>query len=153
MLCRARFLALLLFAACGLLPAHAQQQPADPGQLAEPLYPPPALANIATVPPTRPPWRDTHRYPYMGSGRALRYGQIVAYAMQLYDYCDSRTVSDDFVKSRLDWFSKLTERTETCDTLLDYLGSPPRLKTDETPPTPDTAGTVAPAASPSAPAT
>ena len=119
---------------------------------APPLYPPPAFANLSTVPPPHPAWRNTIRYPHMGSGRALRYGQIIAYAMQIYDYCDNRVVSDEFVRSRLDWFSRFTEREETCDTVLDYLGGPVRKKDDAAPNTGE--DTAAPQANaPAAPGT
>lgn len=108
-----------------LLPhAGFAQQPDEPPP--PPAWPPPATANPAYGKPRPPLWRDTTRYRHLGVGRATRHGQIVAYALQIYDLCDNKLVANDFVKSRLEWFSTFTERTETCDSLLDYLGVRPR---------------------------
>lgn len=156
---RPAFASLLAFAAAAVCLSATAQQGAPAGNedddRAPPLYPPPAFANLSTVPPPRPAWRNTIRYPHMGSGRALRYGQIIAYAMQIYDYCDNRVVSDEFVRSRLEWFSSFTEREETCDTVLDYLGGPVRKKDDTAPGAEDDAAAAPPLASnaPAAPGT
>ena len=152
---RPAFASLLAFAAAAVCLSATAQQGAPAGNedddRAPPLYPPPAFANLSTVPPPRPAWRNTIRYPHMGSGRALRYGQIIAYAMQIYDYCDNRVVSDEFVRSRLEWFSSFTEREETCDTVLDYLGGPVRKKDDLPPAAED--DTVPPPTAAAAPGT
>lgn len=46
--------------------------------------------------------------------------QNLAYAMQLRDYCANSRVSDDFVRERLNRFSAMTGREESCQTLLEY---------------------------------
>ncbi|MDX9886234.1 hypothetical protein [Thauera sp.] len=95
----------VLFAAVvGLMPAAALAQQ------------PQAVASAPDV----PEWRRTDAYVFRAIGDVTRRMQFVAQAMQLRDYCADRSVSDDFVRERLQRFSAMTGREESCTTLLDY---------------------------------
>jgi len=65
-------------------------------------------------------FRDTSGYPFSAIAQVTADLQNVAYAMQLRDYCADRRLSDDFVRDRLRRFSRISGRSETCQSLLDY---------------------------------
>lgn len=67
-----------------------------------------------------PEWRSTAGYPFPALADTVARMQNVAHAMRLRDYCADRRVPDEFVRARLQRFSQLTGREETCTTLLDY---------------------------------
>jgi len=106
------FVRALIFAllALVLLPAAAQQ-------------PAPAVAaasEASAKAPARPAWRSTVGYPFPAVATTVAAMQNLAYAMQLRDYCANSRVPDDFVRERLNRFSAMTGREESCQTLLEY---------------------------------
>ena len=70
--------------------------------------------------PPRPEWRDTSAYRFPAIAKTVSDLQNLAHAMRLRDYCADGRVKDEFVRERLDRFSVITGRPETCRTLLDY---------------------------------
>lgn len=65
-------------------------------------------------------FRDTSRYAFRAVAATTFDLQMLAYAMQLREFCANRTISDDFVKARLARFSQMTGREEDCASLADY---------------------------------
>ena len=70
--------------------------------------------------PARPEWRDTTGYRFPAAGKTVADMQNAAHAMRLREYCADARVKDEFVRERLERFSAITGRKETCRTLLDY---------------------------------
>lgn len=70
--------------------------------------------------PARPEWRDTTGYRFPAVGKTVTDMQNAAHAMRLREYCADARVKDEFVRERLERFSAITGRKETCRTLLDY---------------------------------
>lgn len=70
--------------------------------------------------PARPEWRDTTGYRFPAVGKTVTDMQNTAHAMRLREYCADARVKDEFVRERLERFSAITGRKETCRTLLDY---------------------------------
>lgn len=97
-------LTLLVFA--GLL-----QQP-------QPMWAQGAAAPAATA--ETPDFRDTSRYAFPAVAQTTFDMQLLAYAMQLREYCANRRVPDEFVRERLTRFSGMTGREENCNSLVDY---------------------------------
>src|SRR5574337_216979 len=87
------------------------------GAVAQPTAPP-ASATVEARPDRS--FRDTSGYRYPALSHTVRDMQNLAYAMQLRDYCADDRVSDEFVKTQLAHFSRITGRTETCRSLLAY---------------------------------
>ena len=71
-------------------------------------------------PPARPEWRDTTGYRFPAVGKTVADMQNAAHAMRLREYCADARVKDEFVRERLERFSAITGRKETCRSLLDY---------------------------------
>lgn len=65
-------------------------------------------------------FRDTSRYTFPAVAQTTFDMQLLAYAMQLREYCANRRISDEFVRDRLLRFSAMTGREEDCTSLLDY---------------------------------
>lgn len=95
-----------------LLPVAAQQPAAVAGDRS------PAPANAAKAEP--PEWRSTEGYRFPAVAKVVEDMQNLAYAMQLREFCANARVPDGFVRGRLDRFSAMTGREESCQTLLDY---------------------------------
>ncbi|MFN3984425.1 MAG: hypothetical protein ACK4KV_03000 [Rhodocyclaceae bacterium] len=89
------------------------QTEAVPGAAAEEPTPP-----AADDPPRD--FRDTSRYRFQAAASTVHDLQMLAYAMQLREYCANRRISDDFVRDRLARFSTMTGREEDCASLADY---------------------------------
>lgn len=93
------------------VPVRAQPAPPAAGEGA-------AAAPAGAIP--RPAFRDITGYRFPPPAQTVRDMQHVAIAIQLRDYCADARISDAFVKERLERFSRLTGREESCRTLLDY---------------------------------
>ncbi|MCL1826127.1 MAG: hypothetical protein FWG26_09375 [Betaproteobacteria bacterium] len=65
-------------------------------------------------------WRDTSGYPFPALADTIAAAQNMVQAMILREYCSNKKVSDNFVRERLSRFSRITEREENCQSLLDY---------------------------------
>jgi hypothetical protein len=65
-------------------------------------------------------WRDTSGYPFPALADTVAAAQNMVQAMILRDYCANKKISDDFVRERLNRFSRITGREEDCQSLLDY---------------------------------
>lgn len=65
-------------------------------------------------------FRDTSRYAFKAVAATTFDLQMLAYAMQLREFCANRTIPDDFVKERLARFSQMSGREEDCASLADY---------------------------------
>lgn len=128
---RTSFLLICLAAWAGLGVAQAQAQaqapvqapqaevPA-PGQTQPPLQPAQDDAANGADARERPAWRSIAGYPLPALADTVVRMQHVAQAMQLREYCANRRLADEFVRERLQRFSRLTGREEDCQTLLDY---------------------------------
>lgn len=77
----------------------------------------PAAADPA---PDGKDFRDTSRYAFKAVAATTFDLQMLAYAMQLREFCANRTIPDDFVKERLARFSQMSGREEDCASLADY---------------------------------
>ncbi|MBS0543890.1 MAG: hypothetical protein JSR40_09180 [Proteobacteria bacterium] len=75
---------------------------------------------LPAKPPARPEWRDTTGYRFPAVGKTVADMQNAAHAMRLREYCADARVKDEFVRERLERFSAITGRKETCRSLLDY---------------------------------
>lgn len=81
----------------------------------------PAAGQAAADPaPDEKDFRDTSRYAFKSVAGTTFDLQMLAYAMQLREFCANRTIPDDFVKERLARFSQMSGREEDCASLADY---------------------------------
>ncbi|MDR2881248.1 MAG: hypothetical protein LBV29_05050 [Azoarcus sp.] len=97
------------------------------GQPAPDATVPPSAATTPVTEPGEAPdalsgknWRDTSGYPFPALADTVAAAQNMVYAMILRDYCANRKLSDEFVRGRLNRFSRITGREEDCQSLLDY---------------------------------
>lgn len=103
---------LLLLVSMPIQPLWAQgAAPAAPGA---------GPAGAAPGAPGAQDFRDTSRYAFPAVAQTTFDMQVLAYAMQLREYCANRRVPDDFVRARLTRFSEMTGREENCNSLVDY---------------------------------
>ncbi|MBN8442531.1 MAG: hypothetical protein J0M28_12665 [Thauera sp.] len=105
--------------AAAQIPAPPAAAPA-PAASGAPQGTPAAASVAAPGKPPRPEWRDTSAYRFPAVAKTVSDLQNLAHAMRLRDYCADGRVKDEFVRERLDRFSVITGRPETCRTLLDY---------------------------------
>lgn len=122
---RTSLLLICLAAWAGLAAAQAPVQ-ARPGEAPTPVPAQPPLQSVqdgavdAAAARETPAWRSTAGYPFPALADTVARMQHVAQAMQLREYCANQRLADEFVRERLQRFSRLTGREEDCQTLLDY---------------------------------
>jgi hypothetical protein len=83
----------------------------------------PATSNAPAAAATSPAgkdFRDVSGYPFPALARTRGHLQNVATAIQLREYCADDKLDAAFVRRQLERFSRITGRSESCRTLLDY---------------------------------
>jgi len=85
----------------------------------------PATSNAPIAAATSPAadgkdFRDVSGYRFPALARTRRDLQNVATAIQLREYCADDKLDAAFVRRQLERFSRITGRSESCRTLLDY---------------------------------